>query len=278
MPLDIRALSFPIVAAWAAHLVPHVVILKPERVGAPEAAAAIRAIPADAWVVIAFGQKLPSALLAGVFAINLHASLLPRWRGAAPIHAAILAADAVTGNSVITLADQVDAGLVLAQSRREIDPGETAGELHNTLAADGPELVLRVLADHQRGRLSPVRQDESRVTLAPKLRKEDGVVDFSAPADDCRRRIHALTPWPGVAVTIAGERVKLLRVVPEQADGPATPAPGVLADAQRGLVACGGGTALRLLQVLPAGARAMRWDEFARGRPGLAGTCLGPPS
>src|SRR5690606_37274615 len=171
---------------------------KPERV--KEMIAEIRAIPADAWVVIAYGQYMPRALLEDRLAINLHASLLPRWRGAAPINAAILAGDTETGNSVITLADRMDAGLVLGQSRRAIGPHLTAGELHDLLAADGPALMLDVLRQHAEGRLAPVEQDEAQVTIAGKLSKADGWVDFRAPEEEVCRRIHGLTPWPGVTV------------------------------------------------------------------------------
>lgn len=258
------------IAEWAAHdtSVRGVTVRKPERINVPSEIEAIRAYPADAWVVIAYGQKLPRALLANRFAINLHASLLPRWRGAAPINAAMLAGDPETGNSVITLADQMDAGLVLAQSRRMIEPTMTAGELHDALAADGPELVQGVLQAHREGSLRPIAQDPSRVTLAPKLAKVDGWVDFAQDAKRCRERIHALTPWPGVAVELRGQVVKLLRLRDELADKTHTPigsATGTLINPEQGLVACGEGTVLRLLEVQPAGKRAMAWPDFARG-------------
>ncbi len=266
------------IAEWAARdaSVRDVVIRKPERISVASEIEAIRALPAHAWVVIAYGQKLPRALLADRFAINLHASLLPRWRGAAPINAAMLAGDPETGNSVITLADQMDAGLVLAQSKRAIGPTMTAGELHDALSADGPALVERVLQEHcdveRRGSggaaLTGMVQDPSRVTLAPKLSKADGWVDFGASARRCRERIHALTPWPGVAVELHGPMVKLLRVRDEAADkdvAASVGATGTLFDPEQGLVACGDGTTLRLLEVQPAGKRAMAWPDFARG-------------
>src|SRR5690606_13590825 len=153
------------IGQWAAeHVGGAAPLIKAQNVNDPETAASVRALNADAWVVIAFGQKLGAPLVEGVFAINLHASLLPRWRGAAPINHAVWAGDAQTGNSVITLADRMDAGLVLAQSRRNIDPGVTAGELHDLLAQDGPALVLRVLDDLANDRLDPQTQDEALVT------------------------------------------------------------------------------------------------------------------
>lgn len=256
------------IAAFAHESLPSVPVIKPEQVNTAETVAQIRGVNADAWVVIAFGQKLGRALLDGVFAINLHASLLPRWRGAAPINAAVLAGDTRTGNSVITLADRMDAGLVLGQSFRDIDRLQTAGELHDLLAGDGPELVDRVLREHAEGRLNPVTQDDRGVTIAGKLSKDDGVANFQQPADFLRRQIHALTPWPGVSATVGAVALKLLRADAE--DGPVDggqPAvsPGTLIDAPRGVIACGGGSRLRVLEVQPAGRRPMAWDEFMRG-------------
>lgn len=166
---------------WAALNLPSTPLLKPLKCREPAVVDQIRAFPADAWVVIAYGQKLPAQLLEGRFAINLHASLLPRWRGAAPINAAILGGDTVTGNSVITLADRMDAGLVLAQTNPPLTISEqvTAGELHDLLASDGPGLVERTLALHSARTLQGTTQDESLVTIASKLSKDDDHIDFA---------------------------------------------------------------------------------------------------
>lgn len=244
-------------------------VFKPERVSEASFARMIREYSADAWVVIAFGQKLSPGLLEDQFAINLHASLLPRWRGAAPINHAILAGDSETGNSVITLADRMDAGFILAQSRRPIDARLTAGELHDLLANDGPGLVMETLAAFASDSLAPKAQDESLVTIAGKLSKADAWVDFAAPAELCRRRIHGLTPWPGVSSLIAGESVKLMRVEPGAATSER--ATGTIIDAATGTVACGEGTSLRILEVHPSGKRAMTWEHYARGRALRAG-------
>ncbi len=260
-------------------------LLKPERVSADDVREVIRDFRVDAWVVIAFGQKLSEELLDGVFAVNLHASLLPRWRGAAPINAAILVGDTETGNSVITLADRMDAGLVLGQSRRPIGERDTAGRLHDALASDGPGLVLDVLEQHEQGRVHEVVQDETLVTLAPKLSKRDGWVDFSDAAAVCRSRINGLSPWPGVTVRFRAEPLKLLgseRVSRESEEDSVSRAdpgavrseipgeipgevPGTIVDVDDGIVVCGEG-AIRLLEVQPPGKRAMSWEAFARGR------------
>ena len=253
------------IGAFAAGSMKDAPLLKPERIR--DHIDEVRGIGADAWVVIAYGQKLPAALLEGRFAINLHASLLPRWRGAAPINAAMVAGDDVTGNSVIALAEKMDAGVVYAQSRRAIEPHQTAGELHDLLAGDGPELVLRVLDLHARGATEPAEQDESLVTIAPKMSKADGWVDFSMPARVCRQRVHGLTPWPGVTAMHRGEPLRLLRV--EDASGShagVLGAPGVLIDAPGGVVACGEASALRLVSVQPAGKKPMAWRDYANGR------------
>ncbi|MBX3402359.1 MAG: methionyl-tRNA formyltransferase [Phycisphaeraceae bacterium] len=287
------------IAEWAADHLPGVPILKPPKVNAPEIVAEIDRlavapsasshptsdIPHPTFVVIAFGQKLSTRLLENAFAINLHASLLPRWRGAAPINAAILAGDKITGNSIITLADRMDAGLILAQTDPPIpiDPLTTAGELHDVLAADGPALVERVLDQHAAGSLSPRHQVESEVTIATKLSKSDGQIDFHQPADFLRRQVHALTPWPGVGVHLLSPQnqsppipIKLLRVrvAPPH---PIAAEPGQLIDPLRGVVCCGNRTALEILELQPAGKRPMDWAAFARGRPIPPGSRLVSP-
>lgn len=256
------------IGAWAQSPHPGVptsdfILSKPDNVNDPIWVERLRALPADAWVVIAFGQKLGGTLLEGRFAINLHASLLPRWRGAAPINHAIIAGDEVTGNSVITLAERMDAGAVLGRSTRPIDPAITTGELHDLLAQDGPDLIDDVLRAHEGGTLDPLMQDESRVTFAPKFSKRDGSVDFSRPADVCRNRIHGLNPWPGVTAAINGEPIKLHRA--KAIERPHQQPPGSLLDVEEGIVACAPGSALRLIEVQPPNRRAMDWEDFRNG-------------
>lgn len=253
------------IAAFAAAELPGARVFKPERASADDVRDTIRGVEAEAWVVIAFGQKLSPALLADRFAINLHASLLPRWRGAAPIHHAVLAGDAVTGNSVITLADRMDAGRVLGRSERRIEAGQTTGELHDLLAADGPELVLRVLDEFRAGVLRPEVQDESKVTLAGKLSREDAALPAGASATDLARRINGLSPWPGVTARVGGVDVKLLRAassdVTRSQEGPGP----TLIDERDGVFACVGGGLLRVMEIQPVGRQGMDWASFARG-------------
>jgi methionyl-tRNA formyltransferase len=262
---------------------PKLPLLKPERVREQVVVDRVRAIDSDAWVVIAYGQKLPTSLLEDRFAINLHASLLPRWRGAAPINAAILAGDTVTGNSVITLADRMDAGLILGRSERAIEPTQTAGELHDLLAEDGPDLVERVLNEHAQGRMRPIVQDEKQVTIAGKLSREHDSFDAHQPANFLRRQIHAMTPWPGVSVAfLLGHAAATARSVPTcvgkvgraavidwaSTGGPVDEVPvepGRLIDPDSGVVTCGRGSRLRLLEFQPTGKRMMSWADFRRG-------------
>ncbi len=268
-----RRLTPTPVGEWAESHRPDVPLIKPENINEAEVRERVRAYDVGGesdrrgvWVVIAFGQKLSPELLADRFAINLHASLLPRWRGAAPINHAVLAGDRETGNSVITLAERMDAGLVLGQSRRPIEPTQTAGELHDLLAGDGPDLIAGVLDRYAGGALDPITQDESLVTTAPKLRKEHGYLDPTVPAHAWRARIHGLNPWPGVTMALRDEPLKLLRAQ----DAPPSPQSsgmeaGQVIDPDVGLVACGDGTAIALIEVQPPGKRPMAWGDFARG-------------
>ena len=223
--------------------------------------------PADAMVVIAFGQKISPAAAdhARLGSVNLHASRLPKYRGAAPIHWAILNGERVTGNSVIRLAPRMDAGAVLAMSELVIGETETTGELHDRLAADGPGLVSGVLLDLAAGVATQTPQDESAATSAPKLSRADAVIDWARPAAEIVRRINGLSPWPGCrarvlrADDVESDRLTLLRA----GVGTSSGAPcAILPD---GSVGAGGGS-VRVLEVTPAGKRAMGLDDYRRGK------------
>lgn len=261
------------IAEVAAEIAPEIPVLKPERVNTPEVRDQIRSVEADIWVVIAYGQKLGQKLLADRLAVNLHASLLPRWRGAAPINAAIVAGDIKTGTSVITLVDEMDAGDVLGTSERPIEPMQTAGELHDLLAEDGVVPLMQVLDDARRGQLNRVVQNTSLVTLAPKISREDARIDFNWDADRCRCLIHGYNPWPGVTVRLDGEPLKLLRAESTTESAPGQP--GAIVDPEGGIVVCAVGS-LRLLGVQPAGKKPMPWDAYIRGRPIAKGQILEP--
>lgn len=265
-------------AAHAATHYPSIPLLKTANASAHADLLTIRDTHTDAFVVIAFGQKLSPDLLRDRFAINLHASLLPRWRGAAPIHHAILAGDTTTGNSVITLADRMDAGLILAQASRPIAPTITTSELHDALAREGAPLILETLANFASDTLSPHTQNEKLVTLAPKISRELAHIDpATQSADHCRRIINALSPRPGVAATLGPHPLKLLRAASFPPNSQSTP--GSLINPAQGLIACADHSALQLLDVQPPGKSPMPWNDFARGRalsPDLILTCAQP--
>ncbi|MBL9149824.1 MAG: methionyl-tRNA formyltransferase [Phycisphaerae bacterium] len=254
-----RAFTPTPVAAWAsARKIP---VQKPDDVNTRESIGMVKALDADAFVVIAFGQKLGEDLLGKTFAINLHASLLPAYRGAAPINWAIVDGHAKTGVSVISLAARMDAGLVYATRETEIGLEELAGELHDRLALLGVDPVLETLDAHAKGTLKGATQDDSKATRARKLRRADGTVDpRSMSADEIRCRVHGLSPWPGVDVLLGGEALRLVRVRSHR-DRSGTPGT-LLAD---GTIGCASGC-LELLEVQPPGARAMAFGDWRRGR------------
>ena len=236
-------------------------------VNEPSMSGRIRGERPDALVVIAFGQKLSTELLEGVPAFNLHASLLPAYRGAAPINRAMIDGSMRTGVSVIALANRMDAGEVFAQAEIPIDPAETAGELHDRLAELGPDVLLGVLESLEAGTLQGAVQEESAATLAPKLSRAEATTSFDEPAALVRARIHGLTPWPGCDVQLGTQRLRLLRVR-EDPEGPCEGIPGTLLE--DGSIACAQGV-VHLLEVKPAGGRAMSFDAWLRGhgvRPG----------
>ena len=245
-------------------------VLSVDDVNAPEIVDRLLARRAAVGVVVAFGQKIREALLGGLSGglINLHASLLPRHRGAAPINCAILAGDTVTGVTVFRLTDRMDAGPVLTQVDTPIGPLETAEELHDRLALLGPEALAAALASLEATPPSPGRaQDENHATRAPKLSKNDGVLDFDQPAERLARRIRGLWSWPGARCRFRSadggrdEIVTLARAeaVADEGEG----IPGTLGSDLTVVTASG---ALRILELKPAGGKKMTWAAYVNGR------------
>ena len=255
------------VAEWAAnHAIP---LIETDDVNTPAIIESIAGHRPEVLVVIAFGQKIGKTLvnLPARGAINVHASLLPRWRGAAPINRAIMAGDTVTGVSIITLADRMDAGHILAQDETAIDPEETAGDLHDRLALLATPLLVSTLDQIQHAAAVYRPQDESQVTLARKLKKSDGYLDFGDAAEALARRIRGLWPWPGATadylVRESGRCVRVTIASAEVVEGRPGLAPGILDD--RLCVACGQG-ALRVTAIKPAGSALMEFKDFVNGR------------
>jgi methionyl-tRNA formyltransferase len=240
-----------------------------------EATAAFQDLAADIAVVAAYGLLLPPAILEAprLGCINAHASLLPRWRGAAPIQRAIEAGDSETGVTIMQMDEGLDTGAMLLHESCPIGPSTTGGALHDQLAALAPPLVVTALAGLAAGRLVATPQPAEGVTYAPKLAKEEGRIDWQMPAETLDRRIRAFTPWPGAYFEYAGERFKVLAVLPSSKGGRD---PGhVLDDCLT--VACGSG-ALRILEVQRAGRAPMTTDALLRGFAMPAGTRLACPA
>jgi methionyl-tRNA formyltransferase len=230
-----------------------------------------RAQPGVVFVVIAFGQKMSPELLSDVFSINLHGSLLPRWRGAAPVQRALMEGDPVAGVSVIALAERMDAGVVYAEEPSAIGPSQTSGELHDALSELGPDVVASVLHMWRRGDINARAQDESRATRARKLSKADAWVDLSMDAFHVRARINGLNPWPGCAVEINGAPMQIRRCEVATAVAATTvsatdmgtpPVAGTITP--DGILTCGTG-AVRILEVQAAGGRILSFAAWAHG-------------
>ena len=235
----------------------------------------LQALDLDAAVVVAYGALLPEAILTAprLGCVNVHASLLPRWRGAAPIQRAILAGDSKTGITLMQMDAGLDTGAILLQEATEIEADTDAGALHDTLAEMGARRIGPALRDLAAGTLTPQPQPESGVTYARKLAPADRRLDWRRPAIELERLIRAFAPTPGAIATLPdGETLKVLRA----AIGPGAPGgtqPGSVVDAGLVSVACGLGT-LRLKRVQRAGKAAMDVAEFLRGHPLKGGELL----
>ncbi len=233
--------------------------------------------PADLMVVIAFGQKIGPVAVnhPRLGSVNLHSSRLPKYRGAAPINWAVLNGDTITGNSIIRLANKMDAGAILAQSTLTIGESETAGELHDRLASDGAPLMLGLIEQLQAGTAIESEQDHSQATIAPKLSRDTAQIDWSNPARKIVRHINGLSPWPGCRMRLMDgdstvATVTLIRAQP----GPARSAdqPGTITD--DGSIVAGDGESVVILELQPEGKRPMRMQDFRNGRPWRAGMKL----
>jgi methionyl-tRNA formyltransferase len=240
-------------------------VLTPATLRTTEAAEAFRAHGADAAVVVAYGLILPPEILAAVplGCFNLHASLLPRWRGAAPINRAIMAGDRETGVMVMKMDEGLDTGPIAMAERAPIGPDMTAGELHDVLAPLGADLMVRALGGIERGALTLTPQPAEGVTYAAKIEKSETRIDWAQPWQKVHDHCRGLSPFPGAWFEIAGgaasQRVRVLRTTRGEGAG----APGTVLD-DRLTIACGEG-AVRVLELQRAGATPMKAEDFLRG-------------
>jgi methionyl-tRNA formyltransferase len=253
-------------------------LFQPQSLRAPEAMTQLRAWEPEVIIVAAFGQILRQDVLDlplhSLGCLNIHASLLPRWRGAAPIPAAILAGDEVTGVTIMRMDARLDTGPILAQREEPIRSDDTRATLEKRLARLGAELLVGTLPAYLSGDLLPWPQSEENVTHAEQLSKEDGWLDWSRPAVELDRRVRAFNPWPGAFTTLRGRRLKVLRAVPLpgwRGDAP----PGTVAALADGVAVATGEGALRLEEVQLAGKRSMDITAFLHGQRDCVGSCLG---
>lgn len=239
-------------------------VLQPSKVRDPSFLAQLRSFEPDAGVVVAYGKILPAELLAvpRLGFVNVHFSLLPAYRGAAPVQRALLAGDEVTGVSIMVLSEGMDEGPVLTRLEVAIDADETAGELGSRLASDGARVLIDSLRAYARGLVEPEPQNDSRATYAPKVTMEEARVDWRKPAEQVHNLVRASNPEPGAWTELRGERIKILRTALTARDDLA---PGRLEVAARTLSCGTRTTAVEIRQAQRAGGKPVPGADLARG-------------
>src|SRR5207249_4951925 len=247
----------------------NVPVLQPPRIKDPQAIEEIRALTPDVIVVMAYGQILPRDVLEipKIACLNLHASLLPRWRGAAPIQAALAGGDPETGITVMYMDEGLDTGDILLQRRIDIRSNDTGGSLHERLAQIAPDALLHSLRLFVEGSAPRIPQDNSLASYARKLKREEGKIDWSEPADAIERKIRAFNPWPGASMKIERQTLKIFSASIVDLSGK----PGEILGSGKELVIAAGERALSLEEVQLEGKRRMSATEFLRGHASVLG-------
>lgn len=261
----------PVKAFAVAHGLP---VFQPPTLKAPEAVARLAELQPDVIVVAAYGQILRPAVLnlPPHGCINVHASLLPRWRGAAPVQAAILAGDQVTGSTIMLMDADMDTGPILAQAALIIQPDDTGGTLTARLAQQGADLLVETLPRWLAGEVTPQPQEQSRATLCRPLRKEQGLIDWRRPAAQIAMAVRAFNPWPAAHTLWQGQLLKVLRAQALPGHGDDAPGRTLIVDGIPAVVT--GEGLLRLDEVQLAGRNAVSGRDFARGQRNFAGSRL----
>ena len=258
-----RSGSFQTPKGLGAGKPPLLEVLQPAKIKDPQAIEELRALKPDVIVVVAYGQILPRDVLEipRLACLNLHASLLPRWRGAAPIQAAIAAGDCETGITVMYMDEGLDTGDILLQRNVEILPNDTGESLHDRLAQIAPEALLESLRLLAAGNAPRIPQDNARATYAPKLKREHGLIDWSESAEAIERKIRAYNPWPGAFMKLDRQNLKVFSAPVVDLTGQ----PGEILRSDKDLIIAAGKGALSLAEVQLEGKRRMSAVEFLRG-------------
>ncbi len=256
-------------------------VLQPESVRQKAVIEILRSLAPDVILVVAYGQILPESILniPALGCINIHASLLPKYRGAAPIHWAIIRGESETGITTMFMDSGMDTGDILLKRALPIGPYDTTGSLHNSLSHMGAEVLIETLKQLEAGTLNRLPQNEELATYAPMLKKEDGLIDWREPATTLHRKIRGLFPWPGAYTYFQGKMLKLLEVVPGEKTlaeiGDFRPGEVLDGDSADGpVIACGEGC-LRIVQIQPQNKKAMKCSDFCRGYHLITGARLG---
>lgn len=251
-------------------------VMQPSKLRTPDAVAALKSLTPDLIVVVAYGQILPQSVLdlPAYGCINVHASLLPKYRGAAPINKAIMDGEPETGITTMYMDAGLDTGDILLKCKLEIGLNETAGELHDRLAKLGRQAMVETLHQLCAGTLKRIPQVDALSSYAPMLTKEDGLIDWTRPAREIHNQVRGLDPWPGAYTYLGGKLLKIAETEPIETTGPNGSV--LRADKNGVLVACGSG-ALLIHALQMAGRKRLKVEDFLRGYPLLLGTFLGEP-
>ena len=256
----------PVKECALAHDIP---VFQPVKLRDGTALAQIQELAPELIVVAAYGRILPDDILAAPprGCINVHSSLLPKYRGAAPINWAVLNGDSETGVTIMHMAHDLDAGDIIDQAATPIDPDETVVSLHDRLAQMGAELLVKVVADIAAGTAARTPQDHGKATLAPMLSRELSPMDFTRPARELHNQVRGLIPWPAAVTELGGSRCKVFSTSVLDAHTDAAPG-AILAAGKEGIqVACGGGTVLRIDELQADGGKRMKAADYLRGHP-----------
>jgi len=248
-------------------------VYQPEKVSDPDFISEIKKLSPQVLVVVAYGQIIPSELFnyPKYEAVNLHASLLPEYRGASPIHWAVINGEQKTGLTTMFISEEMDAGDIIYQKEIPIKPTDTVGSLHDKMAEEGAELLMKTMCSLETGDNPRIEQDHSKATLAPRIKKEDALIDWNLPAEKIKNLVRGTNPWPGAYTFYRGKRLKILTVeISEKlklnSDKPESePGTVVYTDDKEGIIVKTGCGLIALKEVKPAGKRKMKAVDFLHG-------------